>query len=468
MIFLLLLTLFPLLALLGHFQIPLLSELIENSEFIKVLLFTLVQGILSGALAVVIGLVAAPGYSQMGALKKIVRPLFIFPQMVSPVFVILGLLISWKNFPYGLWGVVIGHGFVNAGLCAIVLGERWATVNDQWSTLGKLYGASSGFYFRKVMWPQILPTIKTMFALVFSFAVSSLAIPLVLGGGPRATTLEVLIYEKIKTQGNVSMAVAIALIQFLLQFIVFLLFLKFFKKLKMGSKKSFRGNRPVIWPTMLTLFISIILFIPFVELGLSARPGDQTDLPGVILFSTVLALMTSLIVTLFVILWNTAGSKENMLKIPALSSVVIGLGFILIFSPSPLSNKPVLFLVLLLAHVTALTPLVLRFVGGPLMEVHRRFFPVLKLWGYSKVFNFKKVFWPLNHGTYILGFVLVFCWSMGEFSTSVMIAPSALTLPLHISSLMSQYRLEQAAFASLFLFITGFAASLVGDSFIDG
>src|SRR4051812_4883445 len=121
-------------------------DLFKSAEFIQALRFTLLQAFLSALGSVAMGLILAPGYSQFTRGKKWLRILLIFPQIVSPVMTVLCLLLFFPQYPFGLWGVVLGHVFINAGLCTLILGERWEVIEKDFGKLSGFLGAEKPFF----------------------------------------------------------------------------------------------------------------------------------------------------------------------------------------------------------------------------------------------------------------------------------------------------------------------------------
>jgi len=79
--------------------------------------------------------------------------------------------------------------------------------------------------------PQLLPAVLSAAALVFLFCLLSFAVVLVLGGGPRYTTLEVEVYRLAKVSLDLDRASALALVGALLS----LLFLYAYIRLQRSS-----------------------------------------------------------------------------------------------------------------------------------------------------------------------------------------------------------------------------------------
>ncbi|RWF77504.1 MAG: thiamine/thiamine pyrophosphate ABC transporter permease ThiP, partial [Mesorhizobium sp.] len=76
--------------------------------------------------------------------------------------------------------------------------------------------------FRLIEWPTLRAALPGVAGLVFMLCITSFTIVLTLGGGPRATTLEVAIYQALRFDFDPARAVTLTLLQIALTFIVVL------------------------------------------------------------------------------------------------------------------------------------------------------------------------------------------------------------------------------------------------------
>ena len=77
--------------------------------------------------------------------------------------------------------------------------------------------------FRLIEWPVILRNLSGIAGLIFMLCITSFTIVLTLGGGPRATTLEVAIYQSLHFDFDIARAVSLTLLQLCLTIAVLLL-----------------------------------------------------------------------------------------------------------------------------------------------------------------------------------------------------------------------------------------------------
>ena len=86
---------------------------------------------------------------------------------------------------------------------------------DQWRLASQL-GMTPAPVFRLIEWPAMRAVLPGIAGLVFMLCVTSFTIVLTLGGGPRASTLEVAIYQALRFDFDPARAVALTVVQVVL------------------------------------------------------------------------------------------------------------------------------------------------------------------------------------------------------------------------------------------------------------
>lgn len=434
-----------------------LADISVFNEIWAAVTFTLLQAFLSAALAVFLGLVAAPGYAGLSKGRRFMRMILLIPNLMSPILVILCLLLSFSNFPFGLLGILIAHVFMNFGLATISLGEAWRALEGRWHSVGQVLGAPSRYFTLKVLLPLIGPQIRNTFAIIFSFCLASFAIPLVLGGGPQFSTLEVLAYEKIFAQASLSQATLIALVQVVLQFLVFVFIVKS-TSYSDDPVSHFVKRSP--WGI---LFLGLLPLLPISKLAWVGA-GNLNFLTDegfwkAALQSLAVALLVGVSVIALMVLSCVWRYKAFALSFPSLSGVVVGLGILVYSKFSHFESFIVFVLVIAFGHLSVMLLPLLRLSHSATESIRLRYSKVLKLTRAPLGMSLKGVYWPLGKTTFLTSGILACCWSMGEFSVSKLLAPAQATLPLYIQSLLGSYQLEAAASSSLILFLFSFIAA---------
>ena len=198
----------------------------------SVVRFTLLQSVLSTALSLALGAAIALALARRRAFFG--RGLFIaalnlasvLPAIVV-VFAVIAVLgragwlghglrlvgIDPGGWLYGLPGILIAHVFFNAPLAArVFLASLAAVPGEHWRLAAQL-GMPPGTIFRLVDFPVLRRETPAIGALIFLLCFTSFAVVLTLGGGPRAATLEVAIYESVRFDVDFARAGLLALLQ---------------------------------------------------------------------------------------------------------------------------------------------------------------------------------------------------------------------------------------------------------------
>jgi thiamine transport system permease protein len=184
---------------------------------------TVLQAFLSGLLAVLFGFFLALGWGHFRSIanpfwQKITEWLLLAPAFLPPIFILLIGFSVVTSIPRGIFGIALFHGFMNAGLLAIGFEKVFRSQLAGLSDMSYVLGVSKYLFWRK-SFALIRKDLLYAFLFVFAMAISSFSIPLMIGGGD-GTTLEVLIFEKIRISNAWDEALFLALLQWGLIFAV--------------------------------------------------------------------------------------------------------------------------------------------------------------------------------------------------------------------------------------------------------
>jgi thiamine transport system permease protein len=192
----------------------------------QVLRFTLLQAGLSTLLSVGLAIpvswvlfrTAFPG-------RGLILQLFALPLALPAIVAILGIVAVYGRSgliaratgvpldTYGLTGILIAHVFFNMPLAVRLLMQRLDGIAPEPWRLGAQLGLSDHDRFRLIGWPAMRSGLTGAASLIFLLCAASFAAVLTLGGGPRATTLEVAIYQALRFDFDPGRAGALALVQ---------------------------------------------------------------------------------------------------------------------------------------------------------------------------------------------------------------------------------------------------------------
>ena len=195
--------------------------------------FTIVQSVLSAGLSVLfaIPLARALARRQMPGHRFLITLLgapFILPVIAA----VLGLLAvfgrnGWANVMlgalglpsvtiYGLHGVVLAHVFFNLPLATRLLLQGWQAIPAERFRLAAQLDLPPRMIFHTLEWPLLKQIGPGAFALIFVICLTSFAVALTLGGGPRATTIELAIYQAFRFDFDLSKAAWLSVLQLII------------------------------------------------------------------------------------------------------------------------------------------------------------------------------------------------------------------------------------------------------------
>lgn len=457
--------------------------------------FSLTQASLSALFSVALAIpvaraLARRSFRGRGTLITLLGAPFIVPVIVA----VLGLLavfgrngllsgfLGWFGIAsvqiYGLHGVVIAHVFFNMPLATRILLQAWQDVPAERFRLAASLNLPTLQRLRILEWPLLRQSVPGALMVVFAICLSSFAVALTLGGGPKATTIELAIYQAFRFDYDLGRAAVLALIQ-----TVMVAGFAYFAVRAAGADPMGAGLGRIVtrwdgqsWGAKVgdgavLIAASLFLLTPLTLVVIRGIPG---------LFSVSPSVLAALWVSLCVALASTAMALALAIPI-ALASLrftwleVVGLLGIV---SSPLVLGTGLFLILfpimdpsdlafgLTACVNALMalPFVLRLIIPPLQKAESGYGHLadgLALRGWTRM---KLLLLPRARRG--LGFAagLTAAMSMGDLGVVTLFAdPQRATLPLQMFRLMGAYRMQEAMAAGLILLVASLSLFCVFD-----
>ncbi len=442
--------------------------------------FTLWQAFLSAALSVAFSVPIARAlmrrqFPGRGLYVALLGAPFILPSIVA----IFGLLTvfgrsGWVNdafgaigLPdisiYGLQGVVLAHVFFNLPLAVRFLLQGWQSIPVERFRLTESLNGSVWTLLERPMLVRVLPGAA---AVIFLICLTSFAVALTLGGGPRATTVELAIYQAFRFDFDLGRVALLAVVQVVLC----LGALSLAAAVPVGDGVGIGQDRALmrrdrhlldwVWIGAGAVFLGA----PLLAIAL-AGIGGLGDLPSVVwpaaLRSIVVALtatVLSLGLAMALILWsNGARWIEALGALPlAASGLVMGAGLYLWLAP--LAPPAALALPLTtIVNAAMVLPFAMRIMTPAYREIeagYGRLADSLSLTSYARL---RWLVLPRMRRP--LGFCagLAAALSIGDLGVIALFAGTEqATLPLAIYQLMGSYRMEGAAGAALILVALSF------------
>jgi len=449
----------------------------------SVLRFTVMQAALSALLSIALAVPLAGALVHRHFPGKAVAIAVLGAPFLLPVVVaIFGLLAVWGRSGwlasllgapvdiYGLPGILLVHVFFNLPLATRLVLQGWAMVPPEQLRLAAQLGLGWRGQWTIFTKPILRATLPGAFLVVFLFCITSFAAALILGGGPRATTVELAIYQALRLEFDLGGAARLALVQLALCLAIGLAVLRLVRPVRFGAGLSLQPvslprPRIIVWADRAVLLLAgLFLALPMVAILIRGLAG-LADMPPsvwpalmrsliVALGSGLLAVLVGLALAALILRldkrfaqWIEAGV---MLALAA-SPFVLGTGlFILInpfFAPSDIAMA-------LTATINAvlILPLLLRLFIPALAQIEADYGRLASMCALVGAARLRFVTLPLLARPLGLGMGLAVALSMGDLGVITLFAtPEGGTLPMVMHRLMGAYRSDAAAGAGLVL-----------------
>jgi thiamine transport system permease protein len=450
--------------------------------------FTLLQASLSAVLSALLAIPLSRAlfrrrFPGRNALIRLLAAPFVLPVVVA----VLGLLsVFGRNGPlnlalaalglpqisiFGLHGVVLAHVFLNLPLATRMLLHGWQAIPSERFRLAQSLGLPPSAQFRHIEAPLLRAQIPGILTTVFLICLTSFAIALTLGGGPKASTLELAIYQSLRFDFDLGRASLLACLQFLLCAAVTLAA----AKLALGQGFGAGLDRPLIMPApqgwrrnMDGLAITLaVLFVmaPLLAVVIKGLPG-LSHLPNGLwqaaLRSLVIAVISALVATAAALILSLAAVRSRAIELVgmlplAASSLVLGTGLFLMLRP--FANPESLAIpVTILVNATLTIPYLIRLLLPETRQLEADYGRLTQSLGLPPRSALRFVILPRLARPLGYGAGLAAALSMGDLGVIALFAgDSGATLPLLVQRLIGSYRIEQSAAVALILVGLSFA-----------
>ncbi|WP_170533792.1 thiamine/thiamine pyrophosphate ABC transporter permease ThiP [Ruegeria atlantica] len=451
--------------------------------------FTLVQAVLSALLSAGLAIPVARAlarrrFSGRSALIALLGAPFILPVIVA----ILGLLqvfgrAGWISdflglfgLPplriYGLHGVVLAHVFFNLPLATRLILQAWQEIPAERFRLAAQLGCDGFAMFRLIELPMLRRILPSVLAVIFAICLTSFAVALTLGGGPRATTLELAIYQSFTYDFDLGRAALLSAVQLALTAAAAMAALKFSRGDGFGAGldraiQRWDGGAPAIDACWIGLAAAFLL-LPLAAVAISGLSG-LLEMPALVFRAAVISVLVATASTIVLLMlalpmaMAVATGRHGIVELSgilglAASPLVIGTGlFILI---RPIANPVTLALpVTALVNAVMALPFALRILVPAARDVVARHGRLALSLDMDKKTFFSRVLLPRMRPQIRFATGLSAALSMGDLGVIALFAdPQIATLPLQIYRLMGAYQMQAAAGAALLLLLLSMGA----------
>ena len=452
--------------------------------------FTIIQSLLSATFSCLLAIpvaraIARRSFQGRSLLITLLGAPFIIPVIVAilgliAVFGRAGLIaeilgVFGLSSPaiYGLHGVVLAHVFFNLPLATRLLLQGWLAIPSERFRLSASLGFSSNQIQRHLEFPMLREVLPGAFVVIFLICLTSFAVALTLGGGPRATTVELAIYQAFIFEFDLGAASRLALCQFILAGVAGLLAWKIILPAAFGSGLDRTTER---WDAqafslktqdiVVIIFAATFLLLPMGLVTLKGI-GGIINLSESVVWAALRSLIVSissvvimLILALPIVLTasRTSQSRSSLMEgigllMIAASPMVMGTGlFIVLF---PIADPGSIALpVTAVVNAAASLPFALRSLIPTARRIEAEFGKLADSLDLKGIVRIRYLFLPRIRPQLGFAMGITAALSMGDLGVIALFSSTGSpTLPLYIYQLMGAYRMEQAAGAAVLLLI---------------
>jgi thiamine transport system permease protein len=475
-----------------------------DARVLSLLQFTLYQAFLSTFLSLLVGLALAWSLAHQTHFKgrSLLVALFSSSLVLPTLIVVFGLISvlgrnGWVNqlslyffdhsfgsYLYGLTGILVAHVYLNASFASRSLLHAFESIPKEKYKLAKSLNFTTFQRFMYVEWPALRTTLFSIASTIFLLCFTSFAIVLVLGGSPAYNTLEVAIYEAVKLDFDIGMALKIALIQLAVTTLLVLFSSNF--RTGVGNVKTSTLIIPWSEPKHIKRFqvviislFSLFFILPLLAIIVDGIGADFTKILSAPLFiksfftSIGLAAVSSIVTVIFAIFLSDTKrnftlkhrlSDSTFSKILniivsfsgnlylAVPSLIMGLGFFLL---SQTYEAPLVVwstIALLTANILMSLPFALAVLGPAMQKTAERYDKLVFSLNLNPLQRWIYCEYPYLKSSLGYVFALSFCFSLGDLGIIALFGSDDFsTLPWYLYQLMGSYRTSDAAGVALIL-----------------
>lgn len=505
------LALLALIALWLHAQDTYLSSLWQQRYLWHVVRFSFWQAILSTLLSVIPAIPLARAlYRRRFPARRLLLRLYAMTLMLPVLVAVFGIIsvygregwlaqlcqllgIHFHFSPYGLTGILLAHTFFNLPLATRLLLQALESIPTEQRQLAAQLSMRGWHHFRLLEWPWLRRQIIPASVLIFMLCFASFATVLSLGGGPRATTIELAIFQALSYDYDPGRAALLALLQtvFCLGLMLFSQLLSKFVPVGTTLSNVWRNPEDSLAARCidsLSIILALLLLLPPL-LGVIVAGVNQSVSSVLMQSAFWQAAATSLSVALgagvlatvlsVMLLWSSrelhlqyrlmAGHVlvSSSMLVLAMPSIVLASGFFLLLNSTVGLPESAFGLVMITNALMAL-PYAIKVLESPLRDIAERYnWLCLSLnirgWNRLKLIELKALKRPLAQAL-AFGCVL----SIGDFSIIALFGnEESRTLPLYLYQQFGAYRSEQGAVTALLLLLLCFLLFTLIEKLLD-
>ena len=373
---------------------------------------------------------------------------------------------------YGWQGVILAHVFYNLPLSVRLILQGWQSIPSERFRLAASLNFQPADINRHLERPMLRAVLPGIWLAVFLVCLTSFTVALALGGGPRATTVELAIYQAFRFDFDMGRAASLGLIQVAICVLAMTLsrWISVPAGFGFGLDRTDGPASPGGWRRLsdfsVIILASAFLLWPMLSVtlrGLPQIPELPPEVWGAALRSVVMALISAFIaMSLALILaLSIAKGKARLIEaagmLPLVASPLVlgtGLFFLLrgLVAPQALTLPITVAINAIMALPFGLRALIPA--ARDLRENYGRLADSLGLQGWARLrlLTLPRLARPL-------GFAggLAAALAMGDLGVITLFPTETPTLPLKLYQLMGSYRMADASACAVLLMLISFA-----------
>lgn len=491
---------------------------VDSLAVLKVTLFTLKIATGSTFVAVAIGLPAAFFCAKRKFIfKKILLGFSAIPLCVPVLIACLGFVSVFgisgvfnsvlekfgfekTKLLYSQWGIMLAQGFYNFPLVMSIVSRFWTNLSEENENASRLLGAGEGRVFFKIVLPSLLGPLASAVIPVFLFCYFSFMMVL-LFSSPGTTTLEVEIYQAVKTSLDIKLASRLAVSETLSAIVILIVYILVLERQNVFSSTFEKNEIPFIgckrfqkkglrvleicFFILLSVLILIFFIMPFMGIFISGFTGriagkdvftlNQykmlfksksffSSIAGTMKVSFCTAFVCTIVSIVYALsLQNVENSLfrkvlETVSMLPmAVSSVVLGFGLTLVIKKGSVLN-------LVIIQSALFWPLAYRQINSSLQNIPKDVLNAASVLCENYPSVVFRVILPWIKKSIFASFGFCFAFSAGDTTLPLILSiQNFQTLSLYTYRLSGSYRFNTACASGTILALLCFIVFLISE-----
>ncbi|MEI6591047.1 MAG: iron ABC transporter permease [Actinomycetes bacterium] len=427
--------------------------------------------------------------------RSLLRGLFTVPFVLPVIVVAIGFSAVRRALGDGvdsiLW-IIAAHVFFNIAISIRTIGAVWSRLDDAPLEAARLDGAGRLRVFWSVQLPLLRSGMAASATLIFLYCLASFGTVLILGGG-LVHSIETEIYFSATQYLDLGRTGSLALVQLMVGLAAFAVSMRIARG-QVEFANTERISRPRVaardWFSILITLLALAgLLVPIISVLAQSFVGGfgnyanlagfgARDLLNISLLTAAENSIRNLVVTLIIsigfgcliarLLWRRGnGWLEAIFTAPlAVSSVVLGLGYLIGFAQPPFALRDS-WLAVPMAQSLVLLPLVIRIVHSALQAADGELTEAAETDGANAWQSWWRIEVPAIRQSLATAVVFASVGAIGEFgAASLLVFGDQETLPTVLYRLMSRpgtqnFGMAMAA-SSLLIVVTLLAVLVAG------